>query len=152
MKPMVLFLLLATTAQTVMCQSPSPIAGSVIINRIELSKISRGYEEHVRITPDSVNVLVQSSLDPTLNADYGRKITQDEWANLVKTLDAIKLQNVASLPSPTMNRAMDAAKHSTITITTSNEKEYSHGYDDENPHDALKPLLRKIIETSGKKD
>ena len=126
------------------CQSTSELT------RIELSKISRGYQEHIRLTPDSVNVFVESSLNPSQNTAYGRKITEAEWVSLVQTLEGVKLSDIPKLPSPTMNRATDAAKHSTITIQTKDGKEYSHGFDDENPNVALREMLRKIREVSGR--
>jgi hypothetical protein len=144
MRPFAAVLFLFLFANASQCQPKPEVA------RIELSKISRGYQEHVRLTPDSVNVLVESSLNPSQNTDYGRTITESDWVALVQTLDGIKLSDIPKLPSPTMNRATDAAKHSTITITTKDGKEYSHGFDDENPNVALRELVRRIREVSGR--
>jgi hypothetical protein len=146
MKTIFGFLLLIAFTNSGQCQTEKTIT------RIELSKITRGYEEYVRLTPDSVNVLVSSSIDPTANVYYGKTIEESEWASLVDAISASKLNDIPSLPSPTMNRATDAAKHATITIETNDGKSYEHGYDDENPNDALKPLLSKIREVSGRKD
>lgn len=138
MRVIVAFLFLFTITNSSRCQSTQQLT------RIELSKVTRGYEEYVRITADSVNVLISSSLDPTANTSYGKKITKEEWFSLVDALSAVKLSDIPSLPSPTMNRATDAAKHATITIETKDGRSFAHGYDDENPNDALKPLLKKI--------
>src|SRR5690349_16575717 len=137
-----LFVMLVSMAQ---CQSTNSI------QRVELSKVSRGYQEYIRVTPDSVNVLVQSGTSPDSNADFGRKLEADEWTNLIKKLDGIKLSDIPNLPSPTMKRAHDGAHHSTITVQTNDGKEYAHGYDDEDPNKALKSLMKEIRALGGKK-
>jgi hypothetical protein len=38
--------------------------------------------------------------------------------------------------------------HATITIYTKGGSAYAHGYDDENPHEALRPLRKAIREIS----
>jgi hypothetical protein len=146
MKMILGFIVLIVSANALQCQPQATIT------RIELSKIARGYEEYVRITQDSVNVLVSNSLDPTANKNYGRKLASSDWTEILDALSGVKLADVPSLPSPTMNRATDAAKHSTITIETNDGKSYAHGYDDENPNDALKKVLKRIRDLSGEKN
>ena len=145
MKNIFLFITLLAVVTDSQCQSNESIA------RIELSKVSRGYQEYIRVTPDSVNVLVQSSLSSDSNADFGRKLEADEWTSLVKKLEGIKLADIPNLPSPTMKRAHDGAYHSTITVQTKDGKEYAHGYDDEDPNKALKSLMKEIRALGGKK-
>lgn len=145
MKNIVLFITLFAVATGSQCQSNENIA------RIELSKVSRGHQEYIRVTPDSVNVLVQSSLSSESNADFGRKLEADEWINLVKKLEGIKLADIPNLPSPTMKRAHDGAYHSTITVQTKDGKEYAHGYDDEDPNKALRSFRKELRDIAGKK-
>lgn len=122
------------------------------IKQIEFSKVSRGYEEHVRIKADSVHVFVHDMRGDKAAVKFARKIEESEWIKIVEKTKSLKLNEIEKLPSPTMNRASDAALHGTLTITTGDDKSYSHGFDDENPHDLLKPLLGIVKEISGRKD
>lgn len=122
------------------------------IKEIEFSKIARGYEEHVRITTDSVHVFMHDVRGEKPAVSFSRKIEKDEWVKLMDITKSIKLSEIGGLPSPTMKRASDAAMHGTLTLTTGGDKSYSHGFDDENPHDSLKPLLKSVREISGRKE
>lgn len=118
------------------------------IREIELTKVSRGYGEHIRINPDSLHVLIENRRGNNPSESHARKITKDEWTTLIKTIQDVPLKDIPALTSPTMKRASDGAMHATITIYTTDEKSYSHGYDDEDPHKALQPL-RKAIRALG---
>jgi hypothetical protein len=116
--------------------------------QIELSKISRGYQEDVRITPDSVHIFMDDKTgQPSVR--HSRKVESQEWTRLVQSLDGVLIKSIPSLPSPTMNRAVDAARHSTLTVSTSDGRSYPHGFDDEEPHEVLQPLLKVLREISG---
>jgi hypothetical protein len=117
--------------------------GNMILE-IELSKQSRGFQEFVRITPDSMFVLQENRKGTGSAKDFKRAVTEQEWQNLLLLIQRVNLQDLPSLPLPTMNRASDAAMHSTITVKTKDGKSYAHGYDDENPHEALQPLHQAI--------
>ena len=117
------------------------------VNQIELSKMSRGYEEHIQFTADSLHVWIENNRGEQ-GVDRTRKLTVQEWTSLIDLTNEIKLTDLSALPSPTMKRATDAAMHSTITIHLADGRAYSHGYDDEDPHDIVKPLLKKIREIS----
>jgi hypothetical protein len=121
------------------------------VRQIEFSKISRGYEEFVRINPDSVHVLTHDLRNDKPAMSYARKLADDEWTRIVEDVHRIALQEMETLPSPTMNRASDAAMHGTISITTS-ERTFTHGFDDENPNEVLKPLMKSIRDISGRKE
>ncbi|HEY0743829.1 MAG TPA: hypothetical protein VGD40_20330 [Chryseosolibacter sp.] len=122
------------------------------IKEIEFSKIARGYEEHVRVNPDSVHVLIHDVRGEKPATNFSRKLEKEEWVKLMDIAKSIKVSEIESLPSPTMKRASDAAMHGTLTLTTGKDKSYSHGFDDENPHDSLKPLLQAVREISGRKE
>lgn len=122
------------------------------IKQVEFSKISRGYEEHVRIKADSVHVLVHDIRGDKAPVNFSRKLEETEWVRLMDIVKAVKLNEIEALPSPSMKRATDAAMHGTLTITTNTEESYSHGFDDENPHDSLKALLKVVREISGRKE
>lgn len=120
------------------CQAAPEIAS------IEVLKSSRGYSEEIRITPDSVFTFRENRIDGAIPFRQGSPLPEGSWQKLVKTLSNIDLGELGRLPSPTMNRASDAAMHSSIRITTATGQTYSHGYDDENPHHVLKPLLEMV--------
>jgi hypothetical protein len=122
------------------------------IRQVEFSKVSRGFEEHVRIKADSVHVFVHDIRGDKAAVKFSRKIDETEWVKIVEALKQVKIRQIESLPSPTMNRASDAAMHGTLTFITGDSKSYAHGFDDENPHESLKPLLKAVREISGRKE
>jgi hypothetical protein len=121
------------------------------IREIELSKVSRGYEEHIRVNADSLYVLIENRKGEKSSQSFSRKITADEWTALVTIVKEVKLKDIPALAAPTMKRASDAAMHATLTVNTEDGKSYSHGYDDEDPHEALQPLRKAIRELSSQK-
>jgi hypothetical protein len=122
------------------------------IKQIEFSKISRGYEEHVRIKADSVHVLIHDIRGDKAPVNFSRKLEQSEWVNLMEVMKSIKVKEIETLPTPSMKRATDAAMHGTLTLTVNNGQSYAHGFDDENPHESLKPLLKAVRDISGRKE
>lgn len=116
------------------------------ITQIELSQVSRGYSEHIRITSDSLFFSSEDRKSEGAAGRYGVAIDLPQWEHLMHVAAKLKLQDMNALPSPTMKRASDAAMHSTISITTKSGQSYSHGYDDEHPHEAIEPLRAAIRE------
>lgn len=114
------------------------------VREVELSKVSRGYEEHIRITPDSLYVFTENKMGEKAVTDFSRKVSEKEWTRLVEIVRIRPVKELHDLPSPTMKRAHDAAMHSTITIHLADGTSVTHGYDDENPHSAFVPLLKEI--------
>jgi hypothetical protein len=127
-------------------------AQTAVITQIELTKQSRGYQEAIRITTDSVFVIAEDLKGGKPSITYSRPISPDDWTKLVNSIGSLKLKDIASLSSPTMKRASDAAMHSTLKITTDDGNSYAHGYDDENPHEALQELRKTVREVSGKNE
>lgn len=119
-------------------------AQSAEVREVELSKVSRGYEEHIRITPDSLHVFTENKMGEKAVKDFSRKVSEKEWTRLVEIIRIRPVKELHDLPSPTMKRAHDAAMHSTITIHLADGTSVTHGYDDENPHGAFVPLLKEI--------
>jgi hypothetical protein len=119
------------------------------VTRIELSKITRGYQEQVLATPDSIHVFLDNSMSGQPPYKRARKLEPGEWTRLVEAVKAVPLKEIPTLPSPTMKRAHDAAKHSTLTITTRDGKDYSHGFDDDDANKALQPLMKELRALSG---
>lgn len=135
-------LILAASGNIAKCQSAQ-------VRQIEFSKETRGYQEHIRITHDSLNIYVEDAVRGNGSQNESRTLDAHEWASLVSALEHVKLSELDKLASPTMKRASDAAMHSTVTITTTDGKTFSHGFDDDNPHEVLQPLLKAIRQAAG---
>jgi len=122
------------------CASVAQNSGEIV--RIEFSSVSRGYQELVSITADSIKISKSQFGHPAVSKT--QVFTNEEWTDVLKSLQNVALKEVNALESPTMKRAYDGARHSTITITTNSSQSYSHTFDDENPHQKLTPLMRII--------
>lgn len=116
------------------------------ITSIEFTKQTRGYLDKIKISKDSVQGMVENHRASEKSRHYASPIDQDGWARLLLSLNDVSLKDVDGLQSPTMARAHDGAVHSTIVISFENGQTISHGFDDENPHPDLKPLLLAILE------
>lgn len=111
--------------------------------KVEFSSITRGQQEFVVITPDSIK------MTSSKQKAVARALEKKEWLAIIYTINKLELSSVSTLKSPTMKRAYDGARHSTITITTQSQS-YAHAFDDENPHEKLKPLLKIIVDKKKK--
>lgn len=120
------------------------------VKRVEFRKFTRGYDENISITPDSLHVWIDNSRAGKPES-YSRVVTKEEWIGLLSLIQELPLKEIPSLPSPTMQRASDGAMHSTITIHAGDGQSYAHGFDNYDPHPDLHPLLDKIREISGTK-
>lgn len=116
------------------------------ITRITLTKQSRGYFDEVVVSRDSVRGVVENHRSPQNSMTYAVKTDPEAWARVIMTLDDVSLKDIDGLQSPTMERARDAALHSSIVIAFKDGTKVSHSFDDENPHRDLKPLLDAINE------
>jgi hypothetical protein len=111
------------------------------IVKVEFSSLTRGYQELVIITKDSVSQSVNGRGESSENAIAIKAI---EWDCIIKAFKKVSLQSIPELQSPTMKRSYDGALHSTITITTASGQQFIHSFDDDEPHEKLKPLMREI--------
>jgi hypothetical protein len=121
------------------------------VKQVEFSKISRGYEEHIRINADSLHVLIHDIKREKPAISFSRETEKEEWINICQSLKDVKIKSLESLPAPSMNRASDAAMHGTLSVQLG-DAVYTHGFDDENPNDALKPLMKIVRGVSGRKE
>jgi hypothetical protein len=114
------------------------------ISRIEFNSGTRGYREQITITPDSVISIQEdfkANQKPLITA---RACSPKEWSKLLDCLGDVRLTEIETLESPTMKRAYDGASHGSIIISTTDNKTFTHGFDDEDPHKKLKPLMAEI--------
>ncbi|HEY5746966.1 MAG TPA: hypothetical protein VIU12_12865 [Chryseolinea sp.] len=121
------------------------------IKQIDFTKSTRGYEERIRVTPDSVVMRIENFRAEEKVQQSGRKLASGEWRALLKTLKKVPLESIPNLPSPGMQRASDAALQGTLQVTTP-QQTYAHSFDNEDPNAKLVPLLKavKALVSSGK--
>ncbi|MES2730717.1 MAG: hypothetical protein V4714_03180, partial [Bacteroidota bacterium] len=114
---------------------------------VEFSTLSmRGYAEKIRITSDSVWITMEERREASSSKTHGRKLTSQEWSQLMKATETVSIAEVPALKSPTMARAFDGAMHSSITLQTIHGTGVSHSFDNENPHEKLQLLMKTIRE------
>jgi hypothetical protein len=115
--------------------------GDVMV-KVEFTSLTRGFQETLIITKDSIT----RSLDTRgeLSVKASERIQKSEWDCIVKAVKGISLETLGDLKSPTMKRAYDGARHSSITITTASGAQFSHSFDDEEPHEKLGALMKEI--------
>ena len=129
------------------CASVAQQSSDVI--RVEFSSLARGYQELLVMTSDSIQYSKTEMRQQPVNKPG--KMTNEAWAEVIKSLQQVSLTEVPELESPSMKRTYDGARHSTITITTKSNQTYTHSFDDEDPHQKLKQLMKQIQKVRSKK-
>ncbi len=119
-------------------QKPSEVV------RVEFTSLARGgYNKQVIVTKDS---LFESNSEGREEVQIMRRKTNpNEWQGLMQSLNNVTLSKIPDLKSPTMKRAYDGARHSTISISTSRGETVTHSFDDEMPNEKLQELMKLII-------
>jgi hypothetical protein len=153
MKQLTIFLPLLLLA----CHTPAPSNASATrteatkstttespIKKIIFNTGSRGYQKAITLSKDSVLIVINSSFSEHPSKNLSSKITTTEWNKLTNSLNGVEIKNLNELKSPTMGRAVDAANHSSIAVTTDNE--YVHSFDNTNPNEQLQKLMAVITE------
>jgi hypothetical protein len=120
------------------------------IVKIEFNSLTRGYHERVMLTADTVKVIKKNERSGGEEKIQCRAISPGEWNKLVNSLKGISLTEISEFKSPTMNRAFDGARHSSLIITMKNAQTAGHAFDDENPHKKLELLMKIIREIADK--
>jgi len=116
------------------------------IKQVEYSSSTRGSYKQLIFTPKE---MIRSEEDRRSSNDEKRstqKLKSGEWKALCETLKTVELNRIPELKSPTMKRAYDGARTSTITITLKNGTALSHSFDNEDPHEQLSALMKVIIQ------
>ena len=121
------------------CASHSQKTNTIV--RIEFLSMTRGYSENISIDKDS---LIETKLERGSEQKNRKKVDPADWDRLTKSLSDVLVSEIPDLKSPTMKRAYDGARHSTITITTSDQVTVSHMFDDHEPHAKLDKLMDQI--------
>lgn len=114
------------------------------IVQIEFTTMSRGgHREYVKIEPNCVTIEVVK-MRGTESDVRKKSLTINQWQRIINTLDNVALTDIPNMESPTMKRAFDGAFHSELTITTMNEQNYRHHFDDLDPHESLSKLMKLV--------
>ncbi len=79
------------------------------------------------------------------NEDVKKAMNVKEWSQLTTTLFGVRLEDIPSLARPSAGSATDAALGSSITVFTSDKKQYAHDFDNTNPNEKLKKLMDAIL-------
>jgi hypothetical protein len=109
---------------------------------IEFTSVARGYQESLKITKDSITHKIERHGDSPINKSY--PIKEADWNCIVSEVNKINRREISELQSPTMKRAYDGARHSSIIITMKDGAEFTHSFDDEEPHKKLTALMKGI--------
>ncbi|MFZ6011753.1 MAG: hypothetical protein ACOYXT_15530 [Bacteroidota bacterium] len=126
---------------TTQCQSTRQ-QQSADIAQIEFNTLTRGFNKNIRFTPDSIVAAVSGREGDSSDK---RAIEKNQWQSLISTLKTLPLTDIPGLKSPSMKRAYDGARHSTISVKLKNGETFIHSFDDEQPAPELQNLMEAII-------
>jgi hypothetical protein len=153
MKNISIFLMILISA----CHTPAPKTATntnsgssetttktAAIKEVVFHTGSRGYQKKISLTKDSVLLVINSSFEARPSKNIKTGISTSEWNKVTASLNGVDITGLKELPSPTMKRAVDAADHSSIAVTT--DQEYIHSFDNTDPHEQLKKLMEVILE------
>lgn len=104
---------------------------------------TRGGSEHITITQEKI-VWIQNEKEQTAS------ITSAEWEKLVSAFQTIRYEEMNSYAAPTDKRSVDAAWHSTISVTKKNGTYSSSVFDDYNSPVELSPAMKHILKLKKK--
>ncbi|MFD1002018.1 hypothetical protein ACFQ21_22020 [Ohtaekwangia kribbensis] len=139
----ILLLLCMLALAEVRCQSPNAV------KQVEYTTLTRGYQKHIIISPDSLTITVEGREE---NKSTARALSKDEWRRLMDCLKKVKLSEIPELKSPTMKRTYDGARHSTLTLITNETTSVTHSFDNEDANEKLLPLMKAILKIEGLPD
>ncbi len=116
------------------------------VQKVEFNSLSRdGNYEQIVITQNKLKFQKEKRRSKEKKQTYCREFKEVEWKQLVQSMEHLKLDEIPKLKSPSMKRAYDGARHSEIIITTLDNQQFIHRFDDENPNELIMPLLQSIL-------
>ena len=113
------------------------------ITSIEFLTATRGYQKQVTMTSKTLTIKTEDHRQKG-KVPVVREMKKSDWDNLLHSLKDVPLAEIPLLKSPSMQRASDGARSSSISITTKEGAIWSHEFDNERPHEKLQPLIRVI--------
>ena len=105
------------------------------IKSVELSYRTRGMQQFLYITRDSVEVKINDKI-----SHY--KTTKIQWKNILKIIQKVRLSSISTLKRPSSKSSYDGALMAQLMVVT-NRKEYNSVSFD---HDTPPAELIKIID------
>jgi hypothetical protein len=114
------------------------------IRQIEFYTSTRGSYKQIILTPKAMTINEENRTSSKGAERQNKKLKSSEWKNLCNTLKETSIAGIPDLNSPTMKRAFDGARTSTITISTKDGKTWSHSFDNEEPNQQLQKLMDAI--------
>jgi hypothetical protein len=120
------------------------------VRTIEFSTSSRGYSKQVAFKKNRLTIFEESHVGSVEPKSISYPLKKLEWNKLIECLNHVSIAGLPDLKSPSMDRAFDGARTSTITIIIHNGKSWSHNFDNENPHEKLQPLMKAILELTSR--
>lgn len=118
------------------------------VKQIEFSTSTRGSYKQFIFTPKEMMISEENRTSSKGEERQNKKLKSSEWKELCGTLKEVSIAGIPELKSPTMKRAYDGARTSTITVTTKDGKTFAHSFDNEDPNEQLKKLMQAISSLS----
>jgi hypothetical protein len=115
------------------------------ITRIEYTAGSRTFRHQIILTPDSVVSIEENFRGGDESKSRKARLTSKEWEAVILSLKGVSPKKISELKSPTDKRTYDAAAHGSIILTIKDGSSYTHGFDDADPHEVLRPLMKQIL-------
>lgn len=113
------------------------------ITSIEFITATRGYQKQITINSKTITVKLEDHRQQGM-APVVREMKKQDWDHLLESLKDVTLAEIPLLKSPSMQRASDGARSSSIAITTNEGVIWSHEFDNERPHEKLQSLIDVI--------
>ena len=113
----------------------------VMLKKVEFFSGTRGYQEAVTIDNKTIHV-TQGGATPR---DEQTKLSRTDWKVFKNIIQQINLKKIDQLKAPSNASAVDAARISHFTITTSKGKFESTAFDNYNAPNELMPLIKKTV-------
>ncbi|WP_067144908.1 hypothetical protein [Pseudotamlana agarivorans] len=73
-------------------------------------------------------------------------LPQPEWERLLELLDGIQLKEIPKLKAPSKNYAFDGAAQTTLKVTLNEHTYQTQAFDQGNPPEAIKALVKEITD------
>lgn len=115
------------------------------VKKIEIAASTRGYAENLEVTPE---VFRFSSTNDKVRE---RAIQEEEWQQILQSLERVDFSTISELKSPTENRFFDGDLATNVKIFTADSSYVSSSFDKKNPPATLQKLVEAIYKLKEKK-
>jgi hypothetical protein len=129
----------------------SIMAGCQSVYDIKFTTSTRGYNKEIVVSPKTISLHEQNFREPGKEKNSTWEMRREDWKKITESLDGIMLREIPLLKAPSDKRTYDGARASMLSITDKKGKIWHHSFDDEDPNEALKPLMKLITDLSNGK-